>query len=152
MSLLGKEERGQIESYDLMVAGFMAMLIFAGGVWVSNLQTNTALYENSTQDMHLASINAFSHMLSDKNCLNGGIADEAGKVSRKKVDCFALQNYNSMKRMLGIEGYDFYVTITDASNTYLNYGARGGKKAMAVQRTFLMDGSPKKGVLIIYEK
>jgi len=145
-------EKGQVEMYDLIAASFILLMITGTGIMLFYGQTMSLDSASKLQRMQLSAVNSFNQMLTDTNCLNGGISDGKEAVAPSKIACFNSQSYSSMQERLGIGEYDFYVRIYDDTNTYLAYGQSTAKNAVSVQRAVNLNNSAKKGLFIIYEK
>jgi hypothetical protein len=145
-------KHGQALSFDLMAAGFIFLLIIAAAFSLYNNQKTIQAEQLSLQEMHLKAINSINTILSDQNCLNGGIVNEKNKLSQEKIDCFNSQDYNALKQTLSLESYEFKITIYDSNSTTLEKGTTTTKKATSVQRIATLGNNAKKITFIIYEK
>jgi hypothetical protein len=145
-------ERGQIMSYDLILAGFIFLMIIVGTMSIYNTQKIRYEEQFSFAQMQISGINALNTIISDQNCYNGGLANEKGNLSATKIICFSSQDYNTLKEKLAIENYEFYLKIYDNNTTNLEKGITTTKRAIALQRVVQMGTTAKKINFIIYEQ
>ncbi len=102
--------------------------------------------------MHLKAVNALNTILSDQNCLNGGIVNEKSFLSQEKINCFNSLDYNYLKSALSLDQYEFTITIYDANSTTLQKGTSTTNQAVAVQRIATLSKVAKKINFIVYAK
>ncbi len=109
--------KGQALSYDLLMAGFMLLMILIAGVSFINSQKDTLASERVYSNLQLDATNAINTILNDKNCLNGGIVNEPRQISNDKLDCLTNVDYNILKEKLGLDGHEYYFKIYDGIGT-----------------------------------
>ncbi len=146
------DNKGQAEGFDIMAAALVATIIVGFGAGLTFSHLGSAIETQSLYQMQSDVFYLSEAIFSDTNCLAGGLAVEKNVISQQKLSCFSAVDYNSMKRELGIEGYDFKVTISGAGATYLNYGQSGVRQAISIQRIITMNNTALKATVILYEK
>jgi len=144
--------KGQALSFDLMAAGVIFLLILAGAFGLYNTQKTQLNDQINLQEMHLKATNSLNTILSDQNCLNGGIVNEKSFLSQEKINCFNSLDYNYLKNTLSLDQYEFTITIYDANSTILQKGTSTTNQAVAVQRVATFENTVKKINFIVYAK
>gem|GEM_PF-2364208 len=145
-------QKGQMMSFDLMVAGFIFLLIIGAAFTTYQSQKTTMADQLSIQEMHFSAINSLNSMLSDQNCYNGGLINEKNSLSQEKISCVNSLDYNSLKSALSIDEYEFTIRIADLNRIYLQKGSTTTNRAVAVQRAGAIGSTPVKINFILYEK
>ena len=116
------KKNGQISSIDMLISGIIFLMIFISirSIWIENL--NEIQDSLNSYELELKSIQAINCLLKtpgfpiDWNSSNVeliGLAKKPFVLSEDKVNKFLLLDYNSAKRALGIDGYEFNFTIFD---------------------------------------
>lgn len=144
--------KGQILSYDLIAAGFMLLLIITTGLTLLNNQKDLKSNEIEFNEMHLVAMSSFNTILSDKNCLNGGIVNEKNIVNQDKLDCVSNVDYNTLKERLGLDAYEYKLKIYDSNGIVFEKGETTENRAISIQRVVMLNGEGKKGAFVVYEK
>jgi hypothetical protein len=146
------DNKGQAEGFDIMAAALVATILVGFGAGLTFTHLGSAIESQSLYQMQSDLFYLSETIFSDTNCLAGGLANEKNVISQSKISCFSAVDYNSMKARLGVEGYDFKVTVVGAGATYLNYGQSGVKQAISIQRVVTMNNAPLKATVVLYEK
>ncbi len=152
MSFLFLGEKGQAEGFDIMAAALVAIILFgftAGMVGSHSLSADegTTLYQ-----MQIDAYNLSETIFSDTNCLRGGVVDKKDFISQSKLACFSSQSYDDLRRELGIENYDFRLRVVSNSVTFIDFGTAGQKQSVSMQRIVMLNGSPARALVVLYEK
>ena len=120
------DKRGQISTYDIVVALFIFVLVFATmrGIWISNVQK--AETEQEYNIMKLKAMQAIESMVKTKGYPKNwdgsnvellGLARKQNVLSESKVMQFAAMDYSTAKDLLLIANYDFNFSLHSAEPT-----------------------------------
>ena len=119
-------EKGQISTYDIIVALFIFVLVFATmrGLWISNLQK--AETEQQYNKMKMKAMQAIESMVKIKGYPKNwdesnvellGLARKPNVLSESKLQQFAAMDYGNAKDLLLIGDYDFNFSLDAAEPT-----------------------------------
>ncbi len=145
------DKKGQIISFDAIIAAFIMLLIFGFSMNTYNNIT-TSIEENVfMQKIQLDSINSIDKIFNDTNCEEFGLITDK-EISQSKIDCVSIFNYSTIKEILSIEEYEFHFKLTNTNGILLEKGIQGTKRSFPVQRFGIMNGKIVKGVFVLYEK
>ena len=113
--------KGQTSSYDLLVALFLFLLMFASmrGLWIGNIQV--AEKEQQHIEMRFKTIQAMNSLIKTKGYPSNwdtntveliGLAERENVLSETKINRFAALDYPTATELLALGNYDFNITIT----------------------------------------
>ncbi|MEM4662693.1 MAG: hypothetical protein QXM75_01600 [Candidatus Diapherotrites archaeon] len=94
------------------------------------------------------------YLVPDQNIKSLGIASEPNILQRAKIESLASKDYNLVKNILGIQNYDFNLTIFSSSGRVLYSVGKTKSKDYAVtkiNRIGLLDGSAVFITLEVFE-
>lgn len=129
--MLRAGRRGQIVSYDLLVAVVVFLLIFTFSIvlWVDNL--NKVVSEQALGEMQFAATELTDALISSQGNPSNwhilpsydkiGLVEEKRVISIDRLNAFRSENYLTLKEKMNIEDYNFYITIDTDTNTVFEY-------------------------------
>jgi len=125
----GLNKRGQVESYDIVVALVLFMFIFVTlrGIWIGNLnsleseQRNVEMRLKADQAVNsIIRIRGFPENWDSENVELIGLAEKKNVLKEESLQEFAAIEYGTAKELLKLGGYDFNFTLhaKDTSNNF----------------------------------
>lgn len=132
-----RNSQGQVVSYDLLIAVFIFLLVFAFAlsIWqnsIGAIAVEKTIYEMKNSAVQLSNqlvmtpgIPSNWHLGGDANLYGFALSRRA--LSLQKLNAFRALDYNSAKGRMGIADYDFYIKIEqDLNRVYEAGNAKSG--------------------------
>ena len=150
------KSRGQVVSYDLMIAIFIFLLVFAFvlGIWQNNLDaiaSEKILYEMKNSAVQISNQLAMTpgvpsnwHLGGDANLY--GLALSRRALSLQKLNAFKALDYNSTKGRMGIADYDFYIKIEQDLNKVYEMGNIKSSAKIAINSSRVVSYNGKNAI------
>ncbi len=158
------KKNGQVSSIDLLISAIVFLMIFISirGIWIENLNEGQASL--NSYELELKTIQAVNCLLKtpgfpvDWNSSSVeliGLAKKPFVLSEDKVDEFLLLDYNNAKKALGIEGYEFNLSIFDSAldeNKFFGLSPTQNSVVYSLNRKVIFRGvSANARISIFYE-
>ncbi len=151
---------GQVVSYDLMIAIFIFLLVFAVvlSTWVNNLNAiagEQQIYDMKNSVVQLADMLVMTagipsnwHLGGDANLY--GFATSRRVLSLQKLDAFKALDYNSARDRLRIANYDFYIKIEQDFNKVYEFGNKKGGAETAISSTRVVNYNGQNAIFSLW--
>ncbi len=148
--------RGQVVSYDLLIAISIFLLVFAFvlGIWqnaIGAIAGEKILYEMKNSAVQISNQLVMTPGNPSNWQLGGdanlyGLALSRRALSLQKLDAFRALDYNSAKSRMGIADYDFYIKIEQDLNKVYEAGNAKGNAEFAINSSRVVGYNGKNAI------
>jgi len=154
------DRRGQVISYDMLIAIFIFLLVFAVvlSAWVNNLNAiakEQQIYDMKNSVVQIADMLIMTtgipsnwHLGGDANLY--GFATSRRVLSLQKLGAFKALDYNSARGGLRIANYDFYIKIEQDFNKVYEFGNKKSSAETAISSTRVVNYNGKNAIFSLW--
>ncbi len=154
---LHKSRTGQICSLDVILGGFVFLLVISAFIWCwSEVQHDIWIYEH-TENMKNRAVEMTDMLLKTSSPegpreSEGEIAYSMNVLDRTALEEFYHTPYESLRSTLGLSSEDYYIEIRDLDGEILYSLGKRGKCESVVERFALLSNRVVKFVLCLYKR
>src|SRR3989338_2918927 len=151
-----RNSKGQVVSYDLMIAVFIFLLVFAFAlsVWQNSIGAiagEKVLYEMKNSAVQISNqlvitsgVPSNWHLSGDANLYGFALSRRA--LSLQKLNAFKALDYNSAKGKMGIADYNFYIKIEQDLNKVYEAGSAESGAEIAINSSRVVSYNGKNAI------
>ncbi len=126
--LSSKKSKAQITSSEFLIVSVVLVILITAGVMMWNSTINRSNESMIREDMEMFAVSISDQLIKSHGMPTDweddttkiyslGLAKENYVLDEKKVDIFVNMNYNQLKSLMGIGGYEFYFRLVYTNGT-----------------------------------